>query len=38
MIDIKEPDARLLLKALSEGEVVLFLGAGASATCTSPAG
>jgi hypothetical protein len=38
LIHIEEPDARLLLKALNEGECVLVLGAGASATCTSSAG
>ena len=35
---IDPADERLLLKALSEGEVVLVLGAGASATCTKPNG
>lgn len=38
MVELPEADARLLLNALSEGEAVLILGAGASATCTTPAG
>lgn len=35
---IKEEDSRLLLRAINEGEAVLLLGAGASATSTNVRG
>lgn len=38
MFDISAEDSRQLLDALSKGEVVLILGAGASATSTTPQG
>jgi hypothetical protein len=38
MLKVTEENARLLLGGISRGEVVLFLGAGASATCISRQG
>ena len=38
MITMKEEDKRILLRAVSKGHAVLFLGAGASATSLSKAG
>ena len=38
MLTVAEDNARLLLGGISRGEVVLYLGAGASATCLSRQG